>query len=448
MQLLKLDLATTAQVSVEEMARLYERLKPEQKRLAALSHDAHYNHAATCLFAPFDEVMQQEVHALADAKKALGARLVLLIGIGGAHLGALAIHQAVQGLYYNDCSPEIAFYSADTIDTENLRALLAIVEAVLIKGQKIIIVVVSKSGKTLETLVNATLFINLLKRYHPTDYHSFLVFIGDKGSPLYASAYGSLPTIDFLEVPHKVAGRYSVFTPVGLLPLALIGIDIDELCKGARMACSHEECEGQRCLSQTYLDEAALSASVIYYHWQQGIKIHDLFVSAPRLVGLGAWYRQLMGESIGKRVDRAGAVVEVGITPTVSIGTTDLHSVAQLYLAGPRDKSSTFVMIEKEDNALVVNPVQEIPLAPVVEGKSITKLKRALLSGVQHAYEKEKRPFMTLTLKDTSEQAIGAFLYTKMAEMIFLGFLLDVDPFDQPEVESYKREAWRVIEHG
>ena len=153
-----------------------------------------------------------------------------------------------------------------------------------------------------------------------------------------------------------------------------------------------------------------------------------------------------MGESIGKELNSNNQRVEVGITPTVSIGSTDLHSVGQLYLGGPRDKFTTFVTAKQRTTATTLPVMQELePFVAHIQGKPITVLMDAIVQGVQAACRTGKRPYCSIQLPDTSAHTMGQVLQFFMIEMIYLGYLFDENPFDQPNVESYKKETRRIL---
>jgi glucose-6-phosphate isomerase len=153
-----------------------------------------------------------------------------------------------------------------------------------------------------------------------------------------------------------------------------------------------------------------------------------------------------MAESIGKEFNKKEERVNIGLTPTVSIGSTDLHSMAQLYLGGPYDKFTTFVRIKKSRSCLKVPSVEGYSeLVSEIKGKSLMDIMDATLEGTKAAFRSGKRPFIEITLPDKSEHAIGQLLQLKMMETIFLGKLLNVNPFDQPNVESYKRETRKIL---
>jgi len=154
-----------------------------------------------------------------------------------------------------------------------------------------------------------------------------------------------------------------------------------------------------------------------------------------------------MGESIGKEFNKEKERVFEGITPTVSIGSVDLHSMAQIYLGGPYDKFTTFVNVKQNNSDVTVPNLSEYSkLVDVIQGKKLKEIMDAISIGTQTAFKKGERPFMEITLPDKTEYSIGQLLQLKMMEMMYLGFLLNVNPFDQPNVEDYKIETRKILE--
>ena len=188
-----------------------------------------------------------------------------------------------------------------------------------------------------------------------------------------------------------------------------------------------------------------VSAAVLFENFRMGKTINDNFIFHPELESLGKWHRQLMAESLGKGTEGEGGTVRVGITPTVSLGSIDLHSLGQLYVAGPRDKFTTFVWSASQDRSGVSTERVFPALAPEVKGKSFAEIMRAIYEGVKKTYIREGLPFVEIVLKDTSPYSLGEFMQFKMIETMFLGRLLDVNPFDQPNVESYKVETKKLL---
>jgi glucose-6-phosphate isomerase len=237
-----------------------------------------------------------------------------------------------------------------------------------------------------------------------------------------------------------VGGRYSVFSAVGLFPLMLAGIDTEKLLKGARVM--HD-----RCIKKDVSENPALaSAALVYLHSQKGVSISNTFFFNPYLESVGKWYRQLMGESIGKKYSIEGKEVNAGITPIVSVGSTDLHSMVQLYLGGPKNKFTTFVYAPGNSKEIVVPKDLVFPsLAEGLPGKELSEIMSAIFNGVKEAYKKNNLPFVEVVLEDTSEYTLGQFLQFKMFEIMYLARLFEVNAFDQPNVEDYKKETRRIL---
>lgn len=397
-----------------------------------LSQEYKTEYASVAL--PFDKQMLLSVLKLAKIKKNLNPRILVVVGIGGSNLGTKAVQEAILGRYYNASNPILKIYFADTVDSDRMTEILRVVEQELTHKHSVLVNVVTKSGTTLETILNFKSLLALLQKYHPDNYNEFVVVTTDKGSKL--SKLAEQEKFAQLEVPEKVGGRYSIFSPVGLFPLALLGIDIEQLQQGAKEAVIHS-------MNPILKDNLALtSALLLYYHHQQDITIHDLFVFSLDLQAIGQWYRQLTGESIGKEFNKEGKKVMAGITPTVSLGSIDLHSVAQLYLGGPRDKFTTFVTVSESNHSVTVPDIPIFNKAfPGLAGRSFEEVMDALVKGTQAAYRKNDRPFCSVILPEKNAYYIGQFLQFKMIEIIYLGHLMEVDPFDQPNVELYKQET-------
>lgn len=435
MKILKFGL-DDCMVSKKDLEALEKKLAGETGNLIDASNSG-YDDVRASINLPYDYTAIGEVKAVIEEKKSLDPDYLVVVGIGGSNLGAKAVQEAVQGKEHNLTSEGIKVLYADTVDSDSMAALIRIIRPVLEGGGNVIINGISKSGKTTETLANFEVLVKLLQGYKQ-DYEKYVVVTTDRDSAYWKLAKSK--GFDVLEIPGKVGGRYSVFSPVGLFPLGLLGLDIDELLSGARVMRDH-------CLKGEQMkNPAAVSAALIYLHRLAGIRIHDLFLFGKDLESIGKWYRQLMGESVGKEYDLNGRQVFEGVTPTVSIGSIDLHSMAQLYLGGPFDKFTTFVNVKSNRAVIDVPGMPEyLELVSGIQGKTLHEVMDAILGGVKEAYRKKGRPFMEIRLEDTSEHSIGQLLQFKMLEMMYLGSLLEVDPFNQPAVESYKEETRKIL---
>jgi glucose-6-phosphate isomerase len=413
-----------------------EQLKPEIQNMARAA-SKKYDDDRASINLPDDKDMLKEVKKTIKEKMRLNPEYLVVIGTGGSNLGTIAVQEAVLGRLYDQLHPKVGVLYADTVDTDYIRNVMQIVEPILKKGGNVIVNGISKSGTTTETMANFEVILNLLRK-HKARYQDCVIVATDKESRLWNLAADK--GFDVLDIPEKVGGRYSVLSPVGLFPLGLLGVDIEQLLAGAKDA-------RDLCLRQNIEDNpAAIFSAVQFLHYKKGKNIFDLFLFSNDLESLGKWYRQLMAESLGKEFNLRGERVNVGITPTVSVGSTDLHSVAQLYLGGPYDKFTTFVSVEKDQSVLDVPQLEGYSeLVVGIQGKSLKKIMDAILEGTKKAFTKDKRPFVEILLPDKSEYSIGQFLQFKMIETMYLGYLLNVNPFNQPSVESYKRETRRIL---
>ncbi|MBN1274596.1 MAG: hypothetical protein JXB26_20230 [Candidatus Aminicenantes bacterium] len=417
-------------VQNKEFEAAGKRLKEEISAMRGVLQSG-YSDDRCSINLPADHDLLQMVLGLSQEKKGMDPEAIVVAGIGGSSLGTLAVLEAVRGKLHNREGAGIKVYFAETVDSDYTSDILSIVEAVLERGKNVLVNGVSKSGGTTETIANFEILVDLLMRAGD-DYKKYVTVTTDRDSKLWNFAVEN--GFSVLAVPKKVGGRFSVFSPVGLFPLAVAGLNVKNLLQGAA---------GMResCLREFENNPAAQSAAEIFCFSRQR-NIYDLFLFGTDLEALGKWYRQLMGESLGKEYDRRGRRVYQGITPTVSVGSVDLHSVAQLYLGGPQDKFTTFVSVTNGRTDVPVPERKDYErLVPHIQGRSLSSIMSAILQGVKTAYKKGGRPFNEVVLDDKSERSIGEFLQFKMMEMMYLGFLLDVNPFDQPNVESYKIET-------
>jgi len=425
--------ALIPQNTLEEIA---SSLKEYTRRLQSVVDSKTYDAPESSINLPSDASLLDSVLTMKEKKVSPQLRYILDVGIGGSNLGTKSVYDALFGFYdilQPDRFPKILFL--DTVSEDFFIKLSSLLESISNK-EEILINAISKSGGTTETIANLEVLLEFLKKTFP-DISDRLVITTDENSKLWQRAKEL--QIDVLPIPKQVGGRYSVLSAVGLFPLAAAGITIERLLKGA------EEMR-EFCLSQDGLaNPALLSAAITHFHSKNGKNITDSFFFAPQLESIGKWYRQLTGESLGKEHDLQGNVVHTGITPTVSIGSTDLHSVGQLYLGGPRDKITTFIYTTNEPALLSLPSSLQFPLVEGIENKKLREIMAAILEGVKIAYQKQGLPFMEVAFDSINEQSLGEFLQFKMLEMMYLGQLFNVNAFDQPHVELYKVETKRIL---
>ncbi|MBI2107941.1 hypothetical protein HYU10_03660 [Candidatus Woesearchaeota archaeon] len=433
---IKFSYQGTCGFSNSEVYSAAKKLAPEIQMMNEAAKSGNYNDERSSINLPADRGSVKCILELAG--KFTNAEYVVVIGIGGSNLGAMAVFEAIKGRLCSSPSGSNAkMLFADTVDPDSITGIGDIIRNALKSGKKIVINAVTKSGTTTETIANFLVLLDIFKRCEP-DYRNCIVITTDRNSKLWEIAVRE--KLHILEIPGKVGGRYSVFSAAGLFPLKAAGINVSDMLKGAI------EMRGQCLSNDIEKNPAALSAAILYLHYRKGIRINDSFFFANDLESAGKWYRQLMGESVGKKNDLSGRAVNAGITPTVSIGSTDLHSMAQLYLGGPYDKYTTFTRVQKFRNSVKIPSYRElVPLAPKIQEKGMTEIMDAILKGVQAAFRSGKRPYSEVMLPEKSERYIGQLLQFKMIEMMYLGSLLEVNPFDQPNVEDYKKETRKIL---
>jgi glucose-6-phosphate isomerase len=235
--------------------------------------------------------------------------------------------------------------------------------------------------------------------------------------------------IDLLSIPKQVGGRYSVLSPVGLFPLAMANINVESLLKGAE--------EMRNICLENSSENYALNSSVFQFlFWKQGKSIHNSFYFHPELESLGKWYRQLMGESIGKD--------QKGITPIVSIGSVDHHSMVQLYWGGPADKTTEIVYSQKTQDCII--PTEQLfPSLSSTKGKNTSEIVAAIQQGTSLTYDRQKQPHFEIVFDGINEHELGAYMQYKMIEILYLARLMNINAFDQPQVELYKTETRKIL---
>lgn len=383
-----------------------------------------------------DGELHKNIHSLARTIKKHKPAYLVVVGIGGSNLGTQAVQQFVQGKMHNEHANGIKILYADTADSDEISEIMKIILPALKGKERVCLNCISKSGTTTETIANFEVLLEIVKKYDKK-YAEMVVVTTDFDSPLYRLA--SEQGFHKLVIPRNVGGRYSVLSAVGLFPLEMAGVDIDSLLEGAREM-------KKRCLNMEIgKNPAALSALVRYNHALNNQTIQDLFLFGNDFKSLGKWYRQLFAESLGKGCDIHNRKC-VGITPTYSIGSADMHSIAQLYLGGPFDKLTTFVRVSKNRTDIKLPRYQSYESAVKnIQGRKISEIMDAIYNGVKNAFFSGSRPFCEISLPDKSEHSIGQFIQMQMMEVIYLAALLNVDAFDQPDIEGYKEETRRLL---
>lgn len=394
---------------------------------------------------PGDTATLKAVQRYADAMR---GRIddVLLVGIGGSALGPYALDVAIRGPHpvqlgvdgrvsrrAHSATPRLV--ALDNVDPGFIASALA-----QLNPKRTIVCVIAKSGSTAETLATFLVVRQWMQKSLGKRANRQIVAVTDanKGDLL---AIAKQEKYETFYIPGNVGGRFSVFTPVGLVPAALIGLDIKKLLKGANDA-------NKICWSGDMKKNPALASAVIHHaldRWQQK-QIEVVFAYSQYLWGSAFWYRQLWAESLGKAKNRQGKTVEVGQTPVAALGVTDQHSQVQLYMEGPRDKMITFWEVAKPRVDLKIpKDLMKFDSTKYLGGKTIGQLFRAERIATEAALTKAKRPNCRWTLDRVDEYTIGMFFQMLEFQTAFAGELYGIDAFDQPGVELGKKLTYGLM---
>lgn len=369
---------------------------------------------------PFQEDEINEIAKFAKTERKKWKSIVVL-GIGGSSLGTIALQQALQ------TDKETNLIVLDNIDpdffTEKLESL---------KWKETLVIVISKSGTTPETMAQFYIIENILKHELKNDYKKHVIAVTDQKNGELKKLADNEDYQQFY-IPANVGGRFSVLSPVGLLPAALIGIDIVKLCEGAQQI--HEDCF-QESLRQN--PAALLAVSAYLLDKKKEKKIHVMYPYCNKLIGLADWYAQLLAESIGKNID-------TGLTPVRAIGATDQHSQLQLWNEGPNDKVITFLEVRNFKHNIPI-PYFENDALDYLSGKSLNELISAEKSGTEMALTKNRRPNQTVLVPALNEETLGQLLYLFEMQIAILGELYSVDTYNQPGVDDGKKLTKRIME--
>lgn len=357
-------------------------------------------------------------------------KLLVVIGIGGSYLGARAVIEALQSEFASCMPSQFPFivYAGHTLSEDYYHQLLQILD-----NNDYAVVVISKSGTTTEPAVAFRIVKDhLTKKYGASEASSRIIAITD-------AARGALHDIAVQEkypmyvIPDNVGGRFSVLTPVGLLPIAMAGYDIDKLLNGARDM-------REQCISSDNLKEnpALMYAALRNILYRKGKKVEMLVNFLPNLKYLSEWWKQLYGESEGKE--------HKGILPHSLSFTTDLHSMGQYVQDGERLMFETFISVEKPSQKVAI-PSDEKNLDGInyLLGKTLNDINHNAELGTIIAHRNGGVPVIKIVVPTVDEYVLGQLIYFFEFACGVSGYTLGVNPFDQPGVEAYKKNMFILL---
>lgn len=359
--------------------------------------------------------------------------ILIVIGIGGSYLGARAVIETLTSSFNNILQnsqrkyPQI-LYVGNNLSPNYINELIE-----YIGDKDFSINVISKSGTTTEPAIAFRIFREILENKYGID---------EARSRIYATTdkeKGALKTLAQNEgyeqfvVPDNVGGRYSVLTAVGLLPIATAGIDIDKLMEGARIA---KERYDDSNLKYNECYKYAVARNILY---NSNKDIEILVNYEPKMHYFTEWWKQLFGESEGKD--------KKGIFPTGVENTTDLHSMGQYIQEGRRNLFETVISIEEPKSDITINPDDDnLDGLNYLAGKTLDYVNKKAMEGTIKAHVTGEVPNIMISMKQLDEENLGELIYFFEKACAMSGMILGVNPFNQPGVEEYKKNMFKLLE--
>ncbi len=356
------------------------------------------------------------------------SEILIVIGIGGSYLGARAVIELLRSPLYNNIkkdTPDI-YYVGNSINPNYLNEVISLCE-----GKDFSVNVISKSGTTTEPALAFRIFKKMLEdKYGKEGAKERIYSTTDKSK-------GTLKNLSDTEgyetfvIPDDVGGRFSVLTAVGLLPIAVAGCDIDAVMKGAARA------QADFCADFDNNDcyKYAAIRNILY---RKGRSVEMLVSYDPGFVMMSEWYKQLFGESEGKD--------NKGIFPSAAVFSTDLHSMGQYIQDGARILFETVVDIKKPKTDLFLQPdAENLDGLNFLTNQNMSVVNRKAFEGTVLAHTEGGVPNIILELEDTTEESVGYMIYFFEKACAVSGYVLGVNPFNQPGVESYKSNMFALL---
>ena len=364
---------------------------------------------------------------------------ILVLGIGGSALGGLAVTEALLKPYWNFLSseqrkdlPKIFFL--DNIDPDAINGLLEFIDL-----KRTLVNVITKSGDTAETMSQYMVLKDLMEKELGDDYRKNIVVTTDKKMGILRQL-ADQEGYKIFYVPDDVGGRFSVFSSVGLVPFALVGLNIDKIMNGVK--------DMDLELKNTNIHQNIAAKSALIHYLMDTVKNKNISVMMPyssRLKYIPDWYAQLISESLGKAFNNNGDEVHTGITPIKAIGATDQHSQMQLFNEGPNNKLITFIRVKEFDTTLRIPKIFEYTGIGYMGGKSVNDLMNAEADSTIVSLSDHQRPTMTICMDKIDEYNIAQLLYMLEVQTAIMGELYNINTYNQPGVEQARDYMYALM---
>lgn len=355
---------------------------------------------------------------------------LLLLGIGGSALGPAALDAALSKpgsgrrlIVLDNIDPDFVWETLNSISPKDT-----------------LVNVIAKSGVTAETMATFAVvhkwMTDALGESRLRE-HFVVTTDPEKGDLLAIAREEKYPVFS---IPSNVGGRFSVLSPVGTLPAALLGFDVEAMMEGARQAADQAR--------KTFFENPALVAAFVQFvlEREKAKKILVLFPYSQALWKFSFWFKQLWGESLSKKLDRRNREVYFGQTPTAALGVTDQHSQLQLFIEGPNDKTFLFWNVKSFRNSVSIeHPFSAFDSMSYLEHKSVVDLFRAEKLATEIALTEAGRPNATVQIESISEEGLGNFIMFSQYFAAYAGELYDINAFNQPGVEYGKKLTFAMM---
>ena len=419
-------------ISTNELASIKEETIRASKTLTERTGEGNDFLGWLDLPVTYDKANIEHIKSAAEKIKK-SCDVLIVIGIGGSYLGARAAIEFVHGAFYNNKkkdTPDIYFVGND-ISSMHLQDILYICE-----DKDICINVISKSGTTTEPAIAFRVFRDLLIKKYGADGIKDRIFVTtDKARGALRSQVNEFGYDSFV-VDDDIGGRYSVLSAVGLLPIAVSGADIDAMLDGAAKA--HADFAGEDFENNDCLKYAAVR-NLLYRgsKYRNAKSVEILAVNDPSLTMTCEWWKQLFGESEGKDGK--------GIYPSSATYSTDLHSIGQFIQEGERVMFETVINIDNEDGFTVPSDKDDADGLGFLAGRSVNTVNQKAFLGTVLAHTDGGVPNIILELDSRSAYDFGYLVYFFEKACAVSGYLLGVNPFNQPGVEAYKKNMFALL---
>jgi glucose-6-phosphate isomerase len=369
-------------------------------------------------------LVQEPVRKVVDFAREHAYKNILILGIGGSALGPAALESAL-----SKPTAERKLVVLDNIDPDFIAGSLAV-----LNPAETFVNVIAKSGVTAETMATFAIVRKwMIDSVGTSGLRERVAVTTDpqKGDLL---AIARQEKFSVFEIPSNVGGRFSVLTPVGTLPAALLGFDVEAMMRGAAATAEQSR--------KSLMENPALLAAFLQWTLDQKHRksVLVLFPYSQALWKFAFWFKQLWGESLGKRYDRRKREVFYGQTPTAALGVTDQHSQLQLFIEGPHDKSFLFWAVrEFKETLKIAHPYSTFDSMSYLEGRTVAELFEAERRATEMAITEAGRPNSTIFVDRIDEETVGSLIMFSQYMTAYAGEFYDIDAFDQPGVEYGKK---------